>query len=81
VARSLAREEYRRTEQEAPVILALTLVTTLVVGRRCCSRSGRFLDNTAFLFRVQSTDSDIREALAGDVQPLISDAAAAARNG
>jgi hypothetical protein len=37
---------------------------------------GSVLDKTAFLFRVQSTVSDIREVLAGAVQPLISDAAA-----
>lgn len=37
---------------------------------------GSVLDKTAFLFRVQTTYSDIREILAAAVQPLISNAGA-----
>ena len=36
---------------------------------------GSILDTTAFLFRLQSKSSDVREALAGVMQPLISDPA------
>lgn len=40
---------------------------------------GSVLDKTAFLFRVQTTDCDIREMLAAATQPMISEAAARPR--
>jgi hypothetical protein len=48
---------------------------TLAVGRRTrlLLTFGSILDKTAFLFRTQTGREDIREALAGAAQPLISD--------